>query len=140
LVDDGKLRPTKALEKTITYHDPCYLARHNDVWKGARLVIESIPGTEYEELHRHGHKTFCCGAGGGRMWMEEHMGKKCNVERTDEALASASDTLAVGCPFCNVMLNDGITERKADRDMAVRDVAQILLESVDTSAGDGAGS
>ena len=131
LVDEGKLKPKKAMEKTVTYHDPCYLARHNDVWKGARMVIESIPGTEYEELHRHGHKTFCCGAGGGRMWMEEHMGKKCNVERTDEALASASDTLAVGCPFCNVMLNDGITERKADQDMVVRDVAQILLESIE---------
>ena len=131
LVDEGKLKPKKAMDKTITYHDPCYLARHNDVWKGARMVIESIPGTEYEELHRHGHKTFCCGAGGGRMWMEEHMGKKCNVERTDEALASASDTLAVGCPFCNVMLNDGITERKAGEDMVVRDVAQILLDSIE---------
>jgi len=131
LVDEGKLKPKKAMDKTITYHDPCYLARHNDIWKGARLVLESIPGTKYGELHRHGHKTFCCGAGGGRMWMEEHMGKKCNVERTDEALASASDTLAVGCPFCNVMLNDGITERKADQEMVVRDVAQILLESIE---------
>ncbi|MDQ3964017.1 MAG: heterodisulfide reductase-related iron-sulfur binding cluster [Actinomycetota bacterium] len=131
LVDEGKLRPQGAIEKTVTYHDPCYLARHNDVWKGARMVIESIPGTEYGELHRHGHKTFCCGAGGGRMWMEEHMGKKCNVERTDEALASASDTLAVGCPFCNVMLSDGITERGADEQMAVRDVAQLLLQSIE---------
>ncbi len=65
------------------------------------------------------------------MWMEEHMGKKVNVERTDEALASASDTLAVGCPFCNIMLSDGITERGADERMAVRDVAQLLLESVE---------
>lgn len=131
LIDEGKLRPRGAIDKTVTYHDPCYLARHNDVWKGARMVIESIPGTEYGELHRHGHKTFCCGAGGGRMWMEEHMGKKCNVERTDEALASASDTLAVGCPFCNVMLSDGITERGADQDMAVKDVAQLLLQSIE---------
>ena len=131
LVDRGVLKPKKAMEKTITYHDPCYLARHNDIEDGARLVLESIPGTEYQELHRHGHKTFCCGAGGGRMWMEEHMGKKCNVERTDEALASASDTLAVGCPDCNIMLHDGVTERKKDQDMDVRDVAQILLESIE---------
>ena len=139
LVKEGRLKPTAPMEKTVTYHDPCYNARHNDVWQGAREVIEAIPGTEYEELHRHKHSTFCCGAGGGRMWMEERMGKKVNIERTDEALASASDTLAVGCPFCNIMLSDGITERHADSQMAVRDIAQILLESIefhpDSSAG-----
>ena len=131
LVRDGRLQPRKEMAGTITYHDPCYNARHNDVWQRAREVIESIPGAEYGELHRHGHTTFCCGAGGGRMWMEERMGKKMNMERTDEALASASDTLAVGCPFCNIMLSDGVTERHADADMAVRDVAQILLESIE---------
>ncbi|MGH2694526.1 MAG: heterodisulfide reductase-related iron-sulfur binding cluster [Actinomycetota bacterium] len=131
LVRDGRLKPDGAIEEAITYHDPCYLARHNDVWRGAREVIESIPGTEYQELHRHRHATFCCGAGGARMWMEERMGKKMNTERTDEALASASDTLAVGCPFCNIMLSDGIMERKAEDKMSVRDVAQILLESIE---------
>jgi Fe-S oxidoreductase len=131
LVDEGKLRPEGTIEKNITYHDPCYNARHNDVWKGARLIIDTIPGAEYSELHRHGHSTFCCGAGGGRMWMEERMGKKMNMERTDEALASASDTLAVGCPFCNIMLSDGVTERKADERMVVRDIAQILLQSIE---------
>ena len=131
LVREGKLKPQAPLEKTVTYHDPCYNARHNDVWKGAREVIEAVPGTKYEELHRHGHTTFCCGAGGGRMWMEERMGKKMNIERTDEALASASDTLAVGCPFCNIMLADGITERHGDEQMQVQDVAQILLHSIE---------
>jgi Fe-S oxidoreductase len=144
LVKDGRLNPDGAIEKAITYHDPCYLARHNDVWRGAREVIESIPGTEYQELHRHGHSTFCCGAGGARMWMEERMGKKMNTERTDEALASASDTLAVGCPFCNIMLSDGIMERKAEDRMSVRDVAQILLESIqfhpDSAAAKGNGN
>jgi len=132
LVKEGRLQPKGELAKSITYHDPCYNARHNDVWKGAREVIESIPGTSYQELHRHGHSTFCCGAGGGRMWMEEHMGKKMNVERTDEALASASETLAVGCPYCNIMLADGIQERHADEQMNVRDVAQLLLASIET--------
>jgi len=131
LVDKGRLQPKGEIAKKVTYHDPCYNARHNDVWQGAREVIESIPGTEYGELHRHGHSTFCCGAGGGRMWMEERMGKKMNMERTDEALASASDTLAVGCPFCNIMLADGVTERKADDQMIVRDVAQLLLQSIE---------
>ncbi|HEX2051572.1 MAG TPA: (Fe-S)-binding protein [Actinomycetota bacterium] len=144
LVEQGRLKPTKELAETITYHDPCYLSRHNDVWRGARTVVESIPGASYKELHRHGHSTFCCGAGGGRMWMEERMGKKVNVERTDEALASASDTLAVGCPFCNIMLADGIDERHASERMSVRDVAQILLQSIelraDAATGDGNGS
>lgn len=140
LVAEGKLQPQGSIEKTITYHDPCYNARHNDVWKGAREVIEAIPGTEYGELHRHGHATFCCGAGGGRMWMEERMGRKMNIERTDEALASSSDTLAVGCPFCNIMLSDGIQDRHADAQMAVRDVAQILLESIEFHPESSAGS
>jgi Fe-S oxidoreductase len=136
LVADGRLTPSAEVAQTITYHDPCYNARHNDVLKGARQVIEAIPGTEYRELHRHGHSTFCCGAGGGRMWMEERMGKKMNIERTDEALASASQTLAVGCPFCNIMLSDGITERHADEDMSVQDVAQLLLRSVTPATSD----
>jgi Fe-S oxidoreductase len=131
LVKEGRLKPEGEMAKTITYHDPCYNSRHNDVFQGARDVIEAIPGTEYKEMHRHGHTTFCCGAGGGRMWMEERMGKKVNTERTDEALATASDTVAVGCPFCNIMLSDGIQERKAGDRMAVRDVAQLLLESID---------
>ncbi len=131
LVREGRLRPEGSIPETITYHDPCYLARHNDVWEGAREVVEAIPGTEYQELHRHGHTTFCCGAGGARMWMEERMGKKMNTERTDEALASASDTLAVGCPFCNVMLSDGVTERHASDRMNVQDIAQILLASME---------
>jgi Fe-S oxidoreductase len=131
LVAEGRLEPQGEMAKTVTYHDPCYNARHNDVFQGARNVIESIPGTEYNEMHRHGHSTFCCGAGGGRMWMEERMGKKVNTERTDEALASASDTVAVGCPFCNIMLSDGVQERRADDRVAVRDVAQLLLESIE---------
>jgi len=140
LVEEGRLTPQGQVAETITYHDPCYNARHNDVWQGARSVIESMPGTEYREMQRCGHGTFCCGAGGGRMWMEERMGKKMNMERTDEALASASDTLAVGCPFCNIMLSDGVTERHKDDVMKVRDVAQILLQSIDFHPNSSAGS
>ena len=130
LVREGRLRATDRIAERVTYHDPCYNARHNDITHGARQVIQSIPGAEYGELHRHGHATFCCGAGGGRMWMEERMGRKVNIERTDEALASASDTLAVGCPFCNIMLSDGIAERNADSEMVVQDIAQLLLRAV----------
>ena len=138
LVADGRVTPIEARAETFTYHDPCYNARHNDVWRGARTILESIPHAGYQEMHRHRHTTFCCGAGGGRMWMEERMGKRVNIERTDEALASASDTLAVGCPFCNIMLSDGIEERHASSDMVVKDVAQVLLETVEPSADRGA--
>jgi Fe-S oxidoreductase len=131
LVRQGRLDPKVQVAETITYHDPCYNARHNDISRGARDLIGAMPGAEYRELHRHGHTTFCCGAGGGRMWMEERMGRKMNIERTDEALASASDTLAVGCPFCNIMLSDGVTERHADSQMSVQDIAQLLLRSVE---------
>jgi Fe-S oxidoreductase len=141
LISEGRLTPAAEIRKTVTYHDPCYNARHNDILDGARRVIEAIPGASYKEMHRHGHSTFCCGAGGGRMWMEERMGKKMNMERTDEALASASETLAVGCPYCNIMLSDGITERHADEQMSVQDVAQLLLLSVqDEETGDPSGS
>jgi Fe-S oxidoreductase len=136
LVRDGRLSPDAAMNEKVTYHDPCYLSRHNDVWRGAREVIEAIPGTDYQELHRHRHSTFCCGAGGARMWMEERMGKKMNTERTDEALASASDTLATGCPFCMIMLSDGISERNAEERMSVRDISQILLESVESNGNE----
>jgi Fe-S oxidoreductase len=132
LIRAGRLVPRRPVVDTVTYHDPCYNARHNDVWRGARAVIEAIPETQYKELHRHGHETFCCGAGGGRMWMEERMGRRVNIERTDEALASATRTLAVGCPYCNIMLSDGVADRHAESDMAVHDVAQLLLRAVES--------
>ena len=130
LVAAGRLQPQEPVADSITYHDPCYNARHNDLVKGARTVLDAIPGATYNELHRHGHGTFCCGAGGGRMWMEERRGKKMNLERVDEALASDSDTVVVGCPYCNIMLSDGVIDRGANSDLGVTDVAQILLRSI----------
>jgi Fe-S oxidoreductase len=131
LVAEGRLEPQKEVAESITYHDPCYNARHNDLVHGARKVLEAIPGATYQELHRHGHGTFCCGAGGGRMWMEERRGKKMNLERVDEAMASDSGTVAVGCPYCNIMLWDGVVDRGANEELAVTDVAQLLLRSVE---------
>jgi Fe-S oxidoreductase len=131
LVAEGRLEPQKEVAESITYHDPCYNARHNDLVHGARKVLEAIPGATYQELHRHGHGTFCCGAGGGRMWMEERRGKKMNLERVDEAMASDSGTVAVGCPYCNIMLWDGVVDRGANEELTVTDVAQLLLRSVE---------
>ncbi|WP_407568235.1 heterodisulfide reductase-related iron-sulfur binding cluster [Arsenicicoccus dermatophilus] len=118
----------------VTYHDPCYLGRHNNVYAPPRELIGSLPGVELREMPRHGEKSFCCGAGGARMWMEERLGSRINLNRTEEALATGADRIAVGCPFCRVMLSDGVTAKEADdsrlESVEVVDVAQMLLAAV----------
>jgi Fe-S oxidoreductase len=125
--------PTADASKTITYHDPCFLGRHNQVYAPPRELIEAS-GLKFVEMERHGDRSFCCGAGGARMWMEETIGERINVNRTAEAVATGADEIAVGCPFCNVMLSDGLTaqqaEGKASENVKIIDVAQMLLESV----------
>ena len=119
--------------KKIAYHDPCYLGRHNDVYLAPRNVIGGAGGTEVVEMPRHGTKALCCGAGGGRFWMEEQTGKKVNIERAEEALATEADEIAVACPFCLVMLDDGVKELGRD-DVPVRDIAMILADGLDVPA------
>lgn len=118
----------------VTYHDPCYLGRHNHIYEPPRELIQSIPGLQLTEMPRHGEKSFCCGAGGARMWMEEKIGSRINENRTAEAVATGAKQIAVACPFCRVMLADGLTaaqaSNKADEDVSVVDVAQLLLASV----------
>lgn len=117
--------------KKIVYHDACYLGRHNDVYVAPRQVAVAA-GDQLVEMGRHGTRSFCCGAGGGRFWMEEQTGKKVNLERAEEALASGADEIAVACPFCFVMLDDGIKELGRE-DVAVRDIAMILAEGLSGS-------
>ena len=134
LVKEGKLTPVEAVDQTVTYHDPCYLGRHNKVYTPPRELVQSVPGVNFVEMERRGSKSFCCGAGGARMWMEENLGTRINVNRSDEALDTGAEKIAVGCPFCNVMLNDGVTMRKqegtAQESIEVLDVASLLLDSV----------
>ncbi|AXH96300.1 (Fe-S)-binding protein [Ornithinimicrobium avium] len=118
---------------TVTYHDPCYLGRHNQVYAPPRELLGALPGVEMREMPRHGEKSFCCGAGGARMWMEEKLGTRINLNRTEEALATGADRIAIGCPFCRVMLSDGLTEKQsqgAREEVEVVDVAQMLLAAV----------
>ncbi|MEV7516783.1 heterodisulfide reductase-related iron-sulfur binding cluster [Streptomyces diastaticus] len=138
LVDEGKLVPVTPVEGLITYHDPCYLGRHNKVYTPPREIIASVPGLRNEEMHRHKERGFCCGAGGARMWMEERIGKRVNDERVDEALSLNPDIVSTACPFCLVMLTDSVNGKKNDgkakESLSVVDVSQLLLESVKTPA------
>ncbi|MEU6080096.1 (Fe-S)-binding protein [Streptomyces sp. NPDC047108] len=138
LIDEGKLVPVTPVEGLITYHDPCYLGRHNKVYTPPREIIAKVPGLRNEEMHRHKERGFCCGAGGARMWMEERIGKRINTERVDEALSLNPDIVSTACPFCLVMLTDSVNGKKNDgkakESLQVVDVAQLLLDSVKTPA------
>ncbi|MEX0864264.1 MAG: heterodisulfide reductase-related iron-sulfur binding cluster [Acidimicrobiia bacterium] len=124
--DDGQ-------PKKIAYHDACYLGRHNDVYLAPRQVVGAT-GADLIEMPRHGTRALCCGAGGARFWMEEKIGKKVNIERAEEALATEADEIAVACPFCLVMLDDGVKELGRD-DVRVRDIAMILADGLPPGEG-----
>jgi Fe-S oxidoreductase len=133
LIRDKKLVPVTPVSQDITYHDPCYLGRHNKVYEAPRELIGAA-GANLTEMPRHAERSFCCGAGGARMWMEEHIGKRINHERVDEALATGAATIATACPFCRVMVTDGVNDRQEEAGRSgveVLDVAQILLASLE---------
>jgi Fe-S oxidoreductase len=134
LVAEGRLHATSALDSSVTYHDPCYLGRHNKVYGEPRDVLASVPGMTSTEMPRCRERGFCCGAGGARMWMEERTGKRINHERIDEALALDPDAVATACPYCLMMLGDAVRDRQSEgaarADVEVIDVAQLLLRSV----------
>ena len=153
LVETGKLTPVTPVDGLVTYHDPCYLGRHNQIYSPPREIIAGVPGLRNEEMPRHAERGFCCGAGGARMWMEERIGKRINTERVDEALSVNPDIVSTACPFCLVMLSDSVTakqsEGQASEDLQVVDVARLLLDSIASkplppgqsaaAAGDGSG-
>jgi Fe-S oxidoreductase len=137
LVREGKLTPVPTNgtpKRTLTYHDPCYIGRHNQVYSPPRELLDVIPDAELKEMPRNSERSFCCGAGGARMWMEETIGERINLNRTNEAVETGADQIATGCPFCRVMLSDGLTAKQADgsarEEVEVLDVAQLLLASV----------
>jgi Fe-S oxidoreductase len=128
LVKEGKLKtsPHKADQK-ITFHDPCYLGRHNQIYAPPRELLEAS-GCDVEEMPRNKERSFCCGGGGGRMWMEEKIGTRINLNRVDEAIDTGVPEVAVACPFCRIMVGDGMVARQSD--VEVLDVAQVLLRNV----------
>jgi Fe-S oxidoreductase len=130
LVANGKLVPGVAYEGTVTYHDPCYLGRHNRVFDEPRNVLDAIPGVTTVEMGRCREKGFCCGAGGARMWMEETIGKRVNMERTNEALGTGADIISTACPFCMIMLDDAVKANGRDEEVSVLDISQVVERSL----------
>jgi Fe-S oxidoreductase len=135
LVAEGRLAPRRVIDAMVTYHDPCYLGRHNGVYDPPRLIIEALEGVAQVEMPRCRERGFCCGAGGARFFMEERVGKRVNHERIDEALALEPDLVVTACPFCLVMLDDAVNDKITEGSLVpgrtrVVDVAQILGESL----------
>ena len=128
LIATGKLTIPPASRATMTFHDPCYLGRYNDVYDAPRDILDGL-GTRVE-MKRNRDRSFCCGAGGGRMWMEEKEGKRVNVERTEEALATGAGVIGTGCPFCMTMMTDGVKEKDPSGATTVKDIAELVLEAL----------
>ena len=128
LIKEGRLKtsPHKS-DKKLTFHDPCYLGRHNQIYAPPRELLQAS-GCDIEEMPRNQERSFCCGGGGGRMWMEEKIGTRINLNRVDEAIDTGAEEVAVGCPFCRIMIGDGMVARQSD--IEVLDVAQVLLRNV----------
>ena len=140
LVAEGRLAPTaaKAYEgQLVTFHDPCYLARWNGVTEAPRAALASVPGLAVVEMERNREQGFCCGAGGGRMWLEEKLGTRINQNRVEEAsrtLGEKGGVVAVGCPFCLTMLKDGVAELGKEETMRVVDLAEIVAAGLPAEA------
>jgi Fe-S oxidoreductase len=128
LIADGRLTPDRSHEAVVAYHDACYLGRYNQVYDEGRRVVEAVPGQSVVEMEQHHRTGMCCGAGGARMWMEEREGQRINHRRTEQALAASPSAIATACPFCLVMLRDGVDDLER-ADVAVRDVAELLADA-----------
>jgi Fe-S oxidoreductase len=126
LISEGKLKPTKGIEETVTFHDSCYLGRWNNIYGRPRDVIRAIPATRMVEMKSSGDQSMCCGAGGGRMWMEETIGKRINVTRTEQALDTKAGIIAASCPFCMTMMSDGLKDKEMQDKVKVLDIAELM--------------
>ncbi|MGM0575876.1 MAG: (Fe-S)-binding protein [Myxococcota bacterium] len=131
LIKDGKVTPRSTPEgsKTITYHDSCYIGRYNDVYEAPRQTLSAIPGLQIKEMARNRQAGMCCGAGGSRVWMEEHRGTRINQTRVEQAMETEADTIAVACPFCKMMLGDGVNELQIET-VKTRDIAELVADSI----------
>ena len=139
LLAKGKITLKKGLDATVTLHDSCFLGRYNKIYDEPRQALSAIPGLKLAEMEKHHDRSFCCGAGGARMWMEEH-GDRINNARTDMAIATNADKICTACPFCMTMLSDGLKDRNMTEKMTVLDLAEIIVEAMDLPKESGAES
>ena len=130
LVKEGKIKLNPLLDGVLTYHDPCYLGRYNNIFDAPRSLLRSVSKGGLKELERHGRESFCCGAGGGRMWMEETIGKRIYLERSEEIVAQKVSSVAVGCPFCLTMIEDGMKEMGKEEEVKTLDIAELVAKSM----------
>jgi Fe-S oxidoreductase len=130
LLRDRRVTPTVPMTETVTYHDSCYLGRHNGVYDAPRETLRAVPGLKILEMPRNKREGFCCGAGGGRMWLEEKIGSRINQNRVDEAAGTGAAVIATACPFCTTMMKDGVNETGREEKLRVMDVAEVLAQSI----------
>jgi Fe-S oxidoreductase/nitrate reductase gamma subunit len=131
LIKEQRLKLNKPSEGIFTYHDPCYLARYNNIYDSPRAILGNVPGLKLAEMGRNRERSFCCGAGGGHMWLEEQkVGERINVQRTEQAMAVKARTVATACPYCLQMFEDGIKTKEAEETLKVKDIAEIVLDSI----------
>lgn len=130
LLAQGKIRLSKAVEGVFTYHDSCFLGRYNNIYTEPRSILNAVPGMKLAEMDRNLSKSFCCGAGGARMWMEEDIGDRINNMRTDQAVATGAETIAVACPFCLTMISDGVKDRQLSEKVTALDISEIIVKAM----------
>ncbi len=130
LIYQGKLKPQKKLDLTVTWHDPCYLGRHNDIFEAPRAVLSALPGVTFREMFRNQKQSLCCGGGGGRMWMETKRGERFSDLRLPEAMAVGASVLATGCPYCVNMFEDSRLGLEREDAIQVRDLAELVAETL----------
>jgi Fe-S oxidoreductase/nitrate reductase gamma subunit len=130
-VGSGHLKLNQAIQKKVTYHDPCYLGRYCGIFEEPRRVLNAIPSLVLTEMERSGKESFCCGAGGGWMWMDEKIGKRINIQRLEDALETDPDWISTACPFCVTMFDDAIKNKDKEESLKIWDIAEIVEQALD---------
>jgi Fe-S oxidoreductase/nitrate reductase gamma subunit len=134
-IGSGHLKLDRAIPKKLTYHDPCYLGRYSGIYEAPRQVLSAIPSLDIREMERSGKKSFCCGAGGGWMWMDEKIGKRINIQRLEDALTTDPEWISTACPFCVTMFDDAIKSKDKEEDVKIWDIAEIVEQALSLKKG-----
>ncbi|MEW9670524.1 (Fe-S)-binding protein [Ammoniphilus sp. 3BR4] len=130
LIQEGRIKPSQDVKETIAYHDSCYIGRYNNIFDIPRHILKSVPGVQILEMERNKQDAMCCGAGGGRMWIEETQGKRINIERTEQALRLNPTTIGTNCPYCLTMMSDGTKAKEVEDQVKTLDIAEIVERSL----------